>query len=245
MPKFQDKIGGNRFDQYGVPDQRLKDALAAEVVTIDAALTVPETTIDQILSIAAERSATTGAAVLSELQDRRNKRQQQIRLWELSTQQIIFEEPIATLLRFDPALGGAVQSVCGEEVGNEAVGVLTDGGKWNHLLDEPHSIVLDLGNPEVFDAVGVSIDAGVNTSHLLRGVDVFASIGLSGIDDPANQILTAVDFATLDSDNLTVLASNKKARYVKLTNITTDNPQNSLRVKCIKVRVVPKFFGEE
>ena len=243
MAKFQNRVGGENIDQYAVPLRRNKTTLQAEIVDIDTVLALTDGELEAVIKLGT-LNFFTAQDFRDNITDIKEKTQQQIRLWELGTQIISFNDILPTYLFFDTALGGAVQSKCGEEVGNPATNVLTSGSKWVHLLDEPHEIVLDLGNPEVIDGIAVRIDAGVNASHQLRGVDVFAAINLGGIDNISNQILVAQDFATLDDNNEVSFPQNKKARYVKLTNIQTDDAQNKMRIKNIKVRVIPKFFGE-
>ena len=243
MAKFQHRIGGQQIDQFSKSTIN-KTELQNEIADLDAVIALPDATLDGVLATLPGDFAD-AAAYRNFVQDRRDLKAQQVRLWELDTQQLIKDEIVATLVRFDPTLGGAVDSFCGEEVGNEAAKCLTVAGKWQHAVDEQHSIVLDLGNPETIDAVGVHIDAGVNPTHQLRNVRVSASKAKVNLDD--NVVVASADFATLDSDNLTLLdgGAKKKARYVRFDNIDTDNANNNMRVAYFLVRVVPKFLNEE
>lgn len=243
MPqRFQHKVGGNIIHQHERPIVLDKALAIQNIIDTDTLLLLSDQEI--LLFFESLSIPLTASEYRQALQDQKEEYQRTVRLWEMDTVQIILDELQPTWLLFDPNLGGAVQSVCGEEVGNEASNVLLENTKWAHLFDHAHEIVLDLGNPETIDGIAIRIDAGVNASHQLRGVDVFAAKALSQIDNPDNQMLSGVDFATLDDDNQILFGRTKRARYVKLTNITTDMGGNQLRVKNIKVRVVPKFFKE-
>lgn len=245
MPiKFQDRIGANIIHQHEDPLILDKAATEQIVANLDFLISLSDSEVGILLAALAPTIYETAEDFRSALQDQKEAYQRVIRLWEMSTLPLTIDEIQPTWLLFDPALGGAVQSVCGEEIGNEAVNVLEQNTKWAHLFDHSHEIVLDLGNPETIDGISIEIDAGVNSSHQLRGVDVFASQALGQIDNPDNQMLSGVDFATLDDPNIQLFGRNKRARYVKLTNITTDAGANQLRVKNIKVRIVPRFFRE-
>lgn len=244
MAKFQDRKGGQNIDQYNAGADRNKTNLEADLVDIDSLLAIPDADLQLLIDDGGTRFDDV-TEYKDGLRNTRGQIVQQIRLWQMDTQVLQFDEIVPSLLLFDPGLGGAVVSKCGEEVGNEATGVLQNAGKWFHLFDHSHEIVLDLGNKEVIDAVSIPLQAGDSDDHQLRGVDVYAAGSLAKIDDTENLMLTAVDFATLDDDNIQAFAASKKARYLKLTNIDTDDGTNKLRIKKICVRVIPKFFGEE
>ena len=245
MPgKFQERIGPNKLHQHDSPRTLVKDEILLALTQTNLIEALSDEELAIFVEIFDPSRYATVADVRNALAEYRDILQRAIRLWELDTQAVVIDEIQPTFLLFDPALNGAVHSVCGEEVGNEAVNVLEENGKWAHFVNEPHEIILDLGNRETIDAISVRIDAGVNASHILRGVDVFASIHENQITNLDNQVLSGVDFATLDDDNIHEFGQNKRARYVRLTNITTDDVENKLRVKNIKVRIVPRFFTE-
>ncbi len=249
MPRFQDRRSGNLIDQYPVPETRNKSDLQAEVVDIETVSGLTDGELEALI-VLGQANFHTADEFRAHINDVKDRVLQQIRLWELDTQVINFDELIATFLYFDPALNGAVESVCGEELGNEATEVLQNSGKWRHNTNHTHEIVLDLGNPEVLDAINIPLEVGANNSHQLRNVDVFAAKLLSNIDELQNQMLTSVDFVNVGADNIHVFVnpkggSTKKARYVKLTNIDTDHPTNIIRVREILVRVIPRFFFDE
>lgn len=249
MPEFQHRVGAQNIDQYSEPLRINKTTLQAEVVDLDAAIALSDPQLNSLITLSA-LSKTNAQDLRDFWTDLKEKTQQRIRIWELDTQVLAFSEILPTFLHFDVALGGAVQSFCGEEVADPATNVLAALNKWAHLVNEQHSITLDLGNPEVIDAINIPIEVAANNAHQLRGVDVFAAKVLANIDDPINKMITAFDFATVGSDNIKVFlnpkngGTTKRARFVKLVNIDTDNPTNNMRIKEILVRVLPKFFGE-
>lgn len=244
MPKFQDRVGPENLDQYDKPLRRNKTALEATVDDLDITLALTDPQLQSVIN-ALEFSMQTAAELRVSLLDDRQAFVQQLRLYELDTATLSFDELQATYLLFDTAFGGAVVSKCGEEAGDPAVNVLANVDKWAHLFDHTHEIVLDLGSEETIDGISIPIEAGSNATHQLRGVDVFAAKNANKIDDAENKMLTAVDFATVGGNNEHLFGSQKKARYVKITGFTTDNPGNNMRIKSILVRVVPKFFKEE
>lgn len=243
MPKFQDKVGAENIDQYDKPLRRNKTALEATLTDLDVTLALTDPQLQSVIN-ALEFSMQTAAELRVSLLDDRQAYVQQLRLFQLDTVALEFDELQPTYLLFDATLGGAVTSKCGEEVSDPAANVLGNAGKWAHLFDHSHEIVLDLGSEETIDGISIPIEAGSNATHQIRGADVYAAKALNKIDDAENKMLTAVDFATVDDNNEHLFSGEKKARYVKLTGYTTDNVNNNMRIKSILVRVVPKFFKE-
>lgn len=244
MPRFQDRVSKNNIDQYE-PKRINKDDLTTEIENIDAVLDLTDAQFVALSELGVlSPTFSTVDEMRAAMTNLREKKQQRIRLWELDTQPITYDNLVPTLVLFKPKLSGSVVSVCGEEVGLLASNVLQNGGKWGHDQNHSHEIVLDLGNSETIGGVGVDIDLDTDTQHKLRSVDVYAAKSVGGLNRASNMVLSGTDFATEDSDNLATFAQ-KKARYVKFTNIDTDDGSNSLKVKAFKVRVVPKFFGED
>lgn len=243
MPRIIDRVGAENLDHYEAPLRYNKTTEEAAITDLQVILDLTDAQLTPLLPF-----ITPGVNSVAEFRSfitaERQGKIRIVRQWSLDTVTLELEDLISTYLLFDTALGGAVQSKCGEEVSGPATNVLANAGKWAHLTDEAHSIVLDLGTDETIDGISIPIEAGANATHQLRGVNVNAAKALPKIDDTENRVLTDVDFATVDAANEITFPSHR-AQFVKLSNITTDHNSNSLRIGSILIRVNPKFFGEE
>lgn len=241
MPRFIDRVGPNNIDEYRA-NRVNKDNWEADRTDIDTLLAMTDNQL-QVINDLSGNPHEDVAAFRTALEDRRRVLNRVLRLWRYDTQQITHDETLDTSLLFAVDLGGAVVSSCGEEATDPATNVLQAADKWAHLYDHAHEIVLDIGTLEVFKGISIPVALGANAAHKLRGVDVYVARNVAGLGSDDHKMLTGVDFATEDNENLHLFAAQKIGRYVKLTNITTDNVSNNMRIESIKAHLEPKPSG--
>lgn len=138
---------------------------------------------------------------------------------------------------------GTIESVCGEEVGNEAINAIdgTTTTNWQHDINAVHVIVIDLGYPKRIDGIRIRNAAVPNGATQLSGVDVDVAITVANLDDPSNRVGTALEFTDPgDNDrNLTI----HNGRYVRLTIASTGHAQNNITLREIELRTKPRTAG--
>lgn len=151
------------------------------------------------------------------------------------------------LSKINQGSGALIHSVCGEEPSNPS-GFAVDGMNgthWEHSTDELHHITIDLNYPKSINGIRFWIPND-NAPFQLRNVVIRGAQNINAIDDESNLIASGIDFtgngswAEFDFPN-----GNKKLRYLKLENISTDHGSNTIRIREIELRAHIRFFDLE
>lgn len=139
----------------------------------------------------------------------------------------------------------AVESVCGEEAGNPAAQAINgvNGDNWQHDLDHPHEIVIDLGYKKRIDGIRIALPtSSPGTPFILRDVQVHLANGVAGLDNPESHVGVDLEFADA-GDNDRALTSHV-GRYLRLQIGSTDHHSNHITVRDIYLRTRVRTFGE-
>ena len=117
----------------------------------------------------------------------------------------------------------AIEAVCGEEVGREAVNSIDGdtGTSWRHISVERHSITFQLRDyPKKISSMRIWFGGSESDREQLQNIDVFASRGINDIDDPANERLSGFTptWAGQGDSWVEIPWTSKinKGRYIKL-----------------------------
>lgn len=132
----------------------------------------------------------------------------------------------------------AVESFCGEDVGEEAVQSIdgVNSTKWKHTADERHSIIYLLRSyPKKISKIRFRYNATEPVTEQLANVDVHAAKNLAKIDDAENILETGINITwPIGQGAIWVehTLANKKAnaRYIKLL-MDTAHASNTLQMR--------------
>lgn len=140
-------------------------------------------------------------------------------------------------LRLGP---GTIQSVCGEEIGNEAIQAIDglNNTNWQHDFDHVHDLTIDLGLKKRIDGIRIKLTASPGTPLQLSGVQIFVAGSVAKLTDSASHVGVNLAFTDpLDNDrNLTI----RNGQFVKLEIGSTAHPSNHITIREIQLRVKPR-----
>lgn len=151
------------------------------------------------------------------------------------------------LSKINQGSGALIESFCGEELLNPASNAINgqNGNHWEHILDGPHFITIDFNYVKTIDAVRVWIPNN-NAPFKLRDVVLKGSQNINQIDNEGNIIASGVDFTGDNSwAEFEFPGGNKKMRYLRMENMSTDHILNTIRIREIEVRSIVKFYDLE
>lgn len=138
----------------------------------------------------------------------------------------------------------AIEDVCGEDAGHEAV-LTIDGLNatyWEHDVTEDHQITWRLRDyKKRFPKLRVRVGSGLRTK--LTGVDIYVANTVAGLDKPENLVATGV---ALIGDNVWQeidLGGDQNARYIRFTGFRSQNANDYVRLHEIAVWVITKDWG--
>lgn len=138
----------------------------------------------------------------------------------------------------------AIESVCAEDVGNEAVDIIDENTAtfWRDSTNHQHVIVFELrAYTKKISKIRFFYGAALSARERLNNVDVHASKALANIDNAGNILETGINIAWPGVGGVYVehtLASKKnKARFVKLVIDDTDNGNNQAQIREFQVWV--------
>lgn len=145
----------------------------------------------------------------------------------------------------------SIQSVLGEDVGNEAVNAI-DGNTttfWRDSTNHQHVIIFKLRDyPKKISKIRFFYAVAEPARERLNNMDVHASAGIGNIDEPENILETGINIAWPTPGGVFVehtLANKKpRARYIKLVIDDTDNGNNQAQIREFEVWVETKDPGE-
>lgn len=145
----------------------------------------------------------------------------------------------------------AVDSSCGEEIGQEA-SKSVDGNNatfWRHATNHQHSIVYELRSyPKKISKIRFRYGAGESARERLNNMDVHASRGIANIDKPAKILETGINISWPTPGDVwvehTLAKKANSIRYIKLVIDDTDNGSNQIQIREFEVWVETKDFGE-
>lgn len=137
-------------------------------------------------------------------------------------------------------------SLCGEEVGQEAVRAIDSDPAtfWRHSTDHPHVIVFKLRqHTKKIAAFRLLYGANESARERLNDITVRAAKALANIDDSDNLLEAGINptYPTgISVDTLvehTLAKKKNKARWIKVEIGNTDNGQNQAQMRGIEFRV--------
>lgn len=135
---------------------------------------------------------------------------------------------------------GTIQSVCGEEVGNEAIQAIDglNNTNWQDDVDHVHDITIDLGLIKRINGVRISLTASPAGPLQLSGVQVFVARTVAKLADAASHVGVDLEFTDpLDNDrNLTI----RNGQFVKIEIGSTGHGSNHITIREIQLRMKPR-----
>lgn len=145
----------------------------------------------------------------------------------------------------------SIESVLGEDVGNEADKSI-DGNTVTFFRDSQnhqHEIIFQLRDyPKKISKIRFFYGIGESARERLNNMDVHAAAGIGNIDNPENILETGINIAWPTPGDVWVehtLAQKKaRARYIKLVIDDTDNGNNHAQIREFEVWVETKDPGE-
>jgi hypothetical protein len=140
-------------------------------------------------------------------------------------------------LRLGP---GTIQSVCGEEVGNEAIQAIdgVNNQNWQHDFDHVHDIIIDFGLIKRVNGIRFNLSAVPAGPLQLFDVQVFIAGTVAKLTDPASHVgvdLTITDGGDNDR-NLTI----RNGRFVQIQIGSTGHVSNHITIRDILFRMKPR-----
>ncbi len=132
----------------------------------------------------------------------------------------------------------AVESVCGEEAGHEAI-LSIDGQNntyWEHTADEAHDIIWQLRDyTKTIDKLEVRI--GSSSRNLLTGIDIYIANLVDGLDSPNNLVASGVDLVSPNSWEEIDFVGRKTGQYIRFTGFGSQHASNEVRIQEIRAWV--------
>lgn len=194
----------------------------------------------QRAEVGACRGFETLAAYDQQLDDEENEVRDRLDYYAYDT--VVKNVTVADGAWFTPI---GVQSVCGEETGQEATESIDgdDASFWRHSTDEQHVVIYELrGHPKKISKIRFRYGAAESARERLNNMDVHAARAVANLDDPENILETGINIAWPTGAGLTwvehTLASKKnKARFIKLVIDDTDNGNNQIQIREFQVWV--------
>jgi len=256
--EFYERKSATKIIKWQVIEEIIKDDLIGDINELKELEALSEGTKEQLLNNAPELAGSTPDINKTLVENfdtavkkKREKFQDLLDYWDYDRLPASGIEQIqaswADLGKLAQGSGAVVQSVCGEEVGLEAIRALdgATGSHWEHDADERHSITIDLTYPKTFDGVRLWIP-NATPRFDLNDVVIRCSASLGAIDNPENIISSGVAFSGDGVWSEHIFAGGKKrARYIKLDNMDSAHSSNAIRVREIEVRAYLKFFDIE
>lgn len=140
-------------------------------------------------------------------------------------------------LRLAPA---TIESVCGEDVGNEAINAIDglNGTNWQHDFDHAHDLTIDLGLVKRIDGIRIRLTAAPGAPLQLSGVQVFVARTVAKLVDLESHVGVDLEFTdSFDNDrNLTI----RNGQFIKIQINSTAHADNHITIREIEFRVKPR-----
>lgn len=138
----------------------------------------------------------------------------------------------------------AVESVLGEDLGDEAVDSINGNQSdfWRDSTNHQHEIIYELrGYPKKISKIRFFYGSGESARERLNNMDVHAARSVVNLDEPENILETGINISWPTPGGVWVehtLASKKnKARFIKLVIDDTDNGANHCQIREFEVWV--------
>jgi len=135
----------------------------------------------------------------------------------------------------------AIEDVCGEEVGHEAILTLDglNNTYWQHDVDEAHQITWQLRDYKKRISK-IELRVGSSSRNLLTDLDVYISNTIVGLDNENNRVITGANITTpsawveIPFDG----ASKVNGQYIRFTGFGSQHASNQVRIQEIRAWVV-------
>lgn len=145
----------------------------------------------------------------------------------------------------DLTLGpGTIDSVCGEEIGNEAVLAIDGvpaGSNWQHDTDHAHSITIDLGYTKRLDGIRFDLPASPGAALILHGIDVYVAKKLANLPD--NQVGFGLDMGVSPSGPIDFNLTAHNGQFIQIDVASTDHASNHITIRDLEFRMRTRTFG--
>jgi len=257
MPnRFYEKVGGNQIRIWQIIESFQKDELKGDIDELKELESLSDGAKQQLIDNSSDLLGNNPDVTKTPLEifdtinrKKKQKLQDLLDYWVMDTIPASGLDDIQTswidLSKLAQNSGAVIKSVCGEDVGDDAIKAVNGSlvGFWQHDLDEQHSITIDLTYPKVIDAIRLWIP-NTNTQFQLTGVDIRGATSITGLAN--NLLATNISFSGDGQWVAHVFSGGKKRiRYIRLENINTNHAQNEIRVREIELRALTKFFTLE
>lgn len=132
----------------------------------------------------------------------------------------------------------AVESFCGEEVGQEATLSIDDdtGTFWQHNVDHAHEITWRLRTYRKRISK-VRVYLGTNARSKLENLDIYAANSIGGLTLPSNLAVTGASVATEDAWNEIEFTTEQIGRYVRFAGFDSQNTLDQARIREVEAWV--------
>ena len=242
--KFWEKVNGSRIQFYDEPRDLLLVDVDARIAEIQVVLGLADSVKALLIqSFPGVQSEAEFDAIfedeLRELADQRDYYHGS----NVTVQETIDVIDHRWMSPADMSLGaGTIVSVCGEEVGNEAIKAIDGAGgtNWQHDVDEVHVIVFDLGYKKRIDGIRIKNPGGPGNPLRLTGVDVDVANNFGGLDKPESRVGSGLAFEDPNSNDRNL--TTRTGRFVRLTIAATAHASNHVTVREIEMRTRPRTF---
>ncbi len=140
----------------------------------------------------------------------------------------------------------AVQSFCGEDIGQEAI--LTIDGQtntyWQHDVDEQHNIVWQLRDYTKRIAK-LEVRVGGSGRNLLTGLDVYIANTIDGLASTGNRVIEGGSLVVPNSwEELSWGPSKANGQYIRFADFQSQHANNYVRIQEIRAWVVTVEYDE-
>lgn len=133
----------------------------------------------------------------------------------------------------------AVESVCGEDVGHEAIYTI-DGETntyWEHDDDEEHEIIWKLRDYKKRISK-LRVRVGSSSRNLLTGLDVYVASTIGGVFSENNKFAEDISFIINNTWTEIPFSSKANGIYIRFANFKSSQPDNWVRIQEIEAFVV-------
>ncbi len=133
----------------------------------------------------------------------------------------------------------AVESVCGEEIGHEAILTIDELNNtyWEHTDDEEHEIIWQLRDYTKRIAK-LQVRIGSSSRNLLTGLDVYIANTIEGLSNVSNRVIENGSLTVPNSwEELEWGPSKKNGQYIKFVGFGSQHASNEVRIQEIQVWV--------
>lgn len=255
--RFYERLNGTKIRLWQVVAKFDKDTLSGDVSELTELLSLSDGAKEQLIEKSLDLLGSNPDPEQTQIEnfdESRQKLKEQYQdlldYWDMDRLPASGIEEIVDsyidLSKINQGSGALIYSVCGED-GSNPSGLAVDGKTgthWQHSVDELHSITIDLNYPKTIGGIRFWIPND-NAPFQLRNVVLRGSQNINMIDNENNLIASGIDFTGDGSYSEYEFVSNKKLRYLKLENISTDHGSNTIRIREIELKSIHKFYDLE